>query len=375
MRRRPSSLPVSDGKQLELFDVAALRRRTPASAPPLTATSVELPVTPPDVIRLNTSLTLPTIRAAELAAHDSEPEWMIEGLWGAEAVGIIGGEPKQGKTFVALDMAIAVATGAPCLRHFPTRRTGPVLLYAAEDSHRVLCQRLRGIAAAAGVDFETLDIDRGFGDHKLYRVLTEELRFDYLIRFRGNIKVTAIDGETRDAIDWVGNGGRLRILRGAAVTAQDYPVGAVVCVQAKDMKQPWCLATSLADEHAKTLLKKYAKRWSIECSFRDTKDPHFGMGMAQIHINSPERRDRLWLLSALAVALLTLLGAAGEALGLDKHLKASTTKRRVYSLFRQGCLHYLLMPTMREDRLRPLMEKFVQLILEQPLFADVYGII
>jgi hypothetical protein len=157
MRRRPSS-PVSDGKQLELFDVAALRRRTPASALPLTATSVELPVKPPDVIRLNTSLTLPTIRAAELAAHDSEPEWMIEGLWGAEAVGIIGGEPKQGKTFVALDMAIAVATGAPCLRHFPTRRTGPVLLYAAEDSHRVLCQRLRGIAAAAGVDFETLDI-------------------------------------------------------------------------------------------------------------------------------------------------------------------------------------------------------------------------
>jgi hypothetical protein len=38
------------------------------------------------------------------------------------------------------------------------------------------------------------------------------------------------------------------------VTAQDYPVGAVVCVQAKDMKQPWCLATSLADEHAKVLL-------------------------------------------------------------------------------------------------------------------------
>jgi hypothetical protein len=64
--------------------------------------------------------------------------------------------------------------------------------------------------------------------------------------------------------------------------------------------------------------KKYSKRWSIECSFRDTKDPHFGMGMSQIRINSPERRDRLWLLNALAVALLTLLGAAGEALGFDK---------------------------------------------------------
>jgi hypothetical protein len=57
------------------------------------------------------------------------------------------------------------------------------------------------------------------------------------------------------------------------------------------------------------------------------------MGMGQIRINSPERRDRLWLLNALAVALLTMLGAAGEALGFDKHLKASPTKRRTYSLF------------------------------------------
>jgi hypothetical protein len=245
-----------------------------------------------------------------------------------------------------------------------------------DNRNRYEYQVLVWLAEALPADVEVLIVaDRGFGDHKLYRVLTEELKFDYLIRFRGNIKVTAIDGETRAAIDWVGKGGRLRILRGAAVTAQDYPVGAVVCVQAKDMKQPWCLATSLADEQAKSLLKKYAKRWSIECSFRDTKDPHFGMGMGQIHVSSPERRDRLWLLNALAVALLTLLGAAGEALGFDKHLKASTTKRREHSLFRQGCLHYQLMPTMQEARLRPLMEKFVQLMREQPLFANIYGII
>jgi hypothetical protein len=83
----------------------------------------------------------------------------------------------------------------------------------------------------------------------------------------------------------------------------------------------------------------------------------------------------LWLLNALAVALPTLLGAAGEALGFDKHFKASTTKRRVDSLFRQSCLHYQLMPTMQEVRLQPLMEKFAPLILEQPLFANIYGLI
>ena len=84
--------------------------------------------------------------------------------------------------------------------------------------------------------------DRGFGDQKLYRVLTEELKFDYVIRFRGTIMVAAADGEMRTASGWVGRGGRTRILRGAAVTAERYQVGTVLCVQDKDMKQAWCLA-------------------------------------------------------------------------------------------------------------------------------------
>ena len=56
--------------------------------------------------------------------------------------------------------------------------------------------------------------DRGFGDQKLYRVLTEELKFDFVIRFRGNILVTAADGEAHSAADWVGAGERARVLRG-----------------------------------------------------------------------------------------------------------------------------------------------------------------
>src|ERR1035438_5272481 len=86
--------------------------------------------------------------------------------------------------------------------------------------------------------------DRGFGDHKLYQVLTEELKFDYVIRFRGNIHVTAADGEMRTAAAWVGRGGRARVLRDALVTADRYQVGTVLCVQDKEMKQAWCLATS-----------------------------------------------------------------------------------------------------------------------------------
>jgi Transposase DDE domain len=216
--------------------------------------------------------------------------------------------------------------------------------------------------------------DRGFGDHKLHRVLTEELRFDFVIRFRGNITVTA-DGETRSAAEWVGAGGRARVLRGATVTAERHEVGTVVCVRAKDMKQPWCLAASGTDEPARALTNLYAKRRSIECGFRDSKDIRFGMGMGAVHVSTPDRRDRLWLLNAFAVVLLTLLGAAGEALGFDRHLRTNTAKRRTHSLLRQGHMLYELIPTMPEHRLQPLIEGFATMLAEQPVFAKAFGAI
>jgi hypothetical protein len=215
--------------------------------------------------------------------------------------------------------------------------------------------------------------DRGFGDQKLYRLLTEELNFDYVIRFRGNITVTAANGETRTAAAWVRPDGRARTLRGARVTAEKYEVGTVVCVQEKDMKQAWCLAASSPNERPKDLMRHYGNRWGIECGFRDTKDLRFGMGMDSVHVNSPERRDRLWLINALAVVLLTLLGAASEAVGHDRLLKTNTAKRRTHSLFRQGCMLYNLIPTMPEVRLRPLMECFGALLEGQPLFTKVLG--
>jgi hypothetical protein len=236
--------------------------------------------------------------------------------------------------------------------------------------HRVLVQ----LAELLPADIKVCVVaDRGFGDQKLYRMLTEELCFDYVIRFRGNIAVTAATGETRTAAAWVRAGGRARVLRGAEVTADRYPVGTVVCVQDPDMKQAWCLAASSTDATAKHLIGYYGRRWGIECALRDTKDLRFGMGMGAMHVKSPERRDRLWLINAFAVVLLTLLGAAGEALGYDRMLKTNTAKRRVHSLFRQGCMLYDLIPTMPETRLRPLMQRFSQMLQDQPLFADVFG--
>ncbi len=215
--------------------------------------------------------------------------------------------------------------------------------------------------------------DRGFADQKLYRLLSEQLHFAYVIRFRGNIGVTAADGETRTAARWVARGGRARVLRGAMVTAEHYRVGTVVCVQDPDMKQAWCLAASSGTANAQELKGYYGRRWGIECGLRDTKDIRFGMRMGSVHVETPERRDRLWLINAFAIVLLTLLGAASEALGYDRMLKTNTSKRRTHSLFRQGCMLYDMMPNMPEHRLRPLIEKFNELLLAQPLFEAIFG--
>ena len=112
-----------------------------------------------------------------------------------------------------------------------------------------------------------------------------------------------------------------------------------------------------------------------QCGLRDTKDLRFGMGMGSIHVSTPERRDRLWLLNAFAVALLTLPGAAGEALGYDRYLKSNTTKRRTHSLFRQGCMLYDLIPMMPEQRLIPLIERFAAMLAKVPMFANTFGTI
>ena len=100
----------------------------------------------------------PTLRPGELEDRPRQQDWLVDTLWGEQAVGILGGEPKCGKTFLALDIAVAVASAAPCLRRFPVERPGPVLLYAAEDAGHVVRQRLQGIAGAADAGFDDLDI-------------------------------------------------------------------------------------------------------------------------------------------------------------------------------------------------------------------------
>jgi hypothetical protein len=101
---------------------------------------------------------LPVAPAHALADRTAEQRWLVESLWGEEAVGIIGGEPKCCKSFMALDIAVSVAAGRPCLNRFAVTRPGRALLYAAEDATHIVRRRLDGICAAADLDLAALDI-------------------------------------------------------------------------------------------------------------------------------------------------------------------------------------------------------------------------
>ena len=101
---------------------------------------------------------LPVQPAHSLVEQPDEQRWLVDGLWSEQAVGIIGGEPKCCKSFLALDLAVSVAAGTPCLRRFAVQRPGRVLLYAAEDALHIVRRRLDGICAAAGLDLADLDV-------------------------------------------------------------------------------------------------------------------------------------------------------------------------------------------------------------------------
>ena len=192
-----------------------------------------------------------------LLSNQAIDPWEIAARWVPEVIG------PSTDILVAMDWTDFDADGQTTLalnKVTPHGRATPLLwltvmkddLKNKRNAYEDACLKRLSEILPAGVKV-TILADRGFGDTKLFGYL-RTLGFDYVIRFRGNTHVTATTGERRAAADWVGKGGRAVKLSGAMVTASEYPVGAVVCVHAKDMKEPWCLATSLGDATAREVV-------------------------------------------------------------------------------------------------------------------------
>lgn len=94
---------------------------------------------------------LPVLRIGAIPTEPVPRRWLIEGLWGAAAVGFIGGPPKCCKSYLGLDMALSVATGTPCLGTYTVAEPGPTLVYLAEDALSVVRERAEALARHRGL--------------------------------------------------------------------------------------------------------------------------------------------------------------------------------------------------------------------------------
>jgi hypothetical protein len=219
----------------------------------------------------------------------------------------------------------------------------------------------------------TVLADRAFGYTELYELLLLN-GWDYVLRFRDVILVQPEGSEPHAARGLVPSNGRAVMHQNVRVTNKHTPIPAVVLVKAKRMKESWCLATSLSARSASEVVKLYGRRFTIEEAFRDTKDLHFGMGLSATHIGDAGRRDRLLLLIAMAQALLTLLGMASEAAGMDAWLKTNTVKTRTMSLYNQGRYWYGALPNMRDDWLEQLMTAYEKILRENASLGAIFAL-
>jgi len=178
--------------------------------------------------------------------------------------------------------------------------------------------------------------DRGFSNTSFFKFIEGELGWDYVIRIKNNMYVYAKDDTVKYASEWVPKNGRILELNNALVTNKTKTqVGSMVFVKKRGMKDAWHIATSI--KYRKDyVVKLYNRRFTCEENFRDLKDDRFGSGFKETIVTTKARRDRLIMIHALTVIILTLLGSVGERLGYDRQLRANTVKQRTHSLYRQG---------------------------------------
>ena len=218
----------------------------------------------------------------------------------------------------------------------------------------------------------TVLADRGFADQKFFKFIGEELGFFYIIRTKSNTYVTDKNDVTKPAKDWLRPDGVTKTLDKVEITEDKYPIEKFVSTKQKGMKDAWYLVSNRTDLKGLQIVKYYGKRWAIEPYFRDIKDQRFGMGLSSTHISTPERRDRLFFISAIAIALLTILGAAGESIGFDRKLKVNTVKTRTNSLLNQGIFYYKFFNNFKDDEQSKLLTAFNELLEKQPYWVDLF---
>lgn len=84
-------------------------------------------------------------------------DFLVEDLWPVQSLGFIASEPKKGKTWLGLSLAISIASGSTFLGQFAVSKTRRVLYLALEGQRIALNDRVGALARGLGIEPESLD--------------------------------------------------------------------------------------------------------------------------------------------------------------------------------------------------------------------------
>ena len=86
--------------------------------------------------------------------HIPRPRWLVKDIWTKGGLGFISGAPKSYKSWMAIDMAVTIATGGYWMNQpgYKCDRPQPVLYLQEEDDIRLVMDRLAKITEAKAPD-------------------------------------------------------------------------------------------------------------------------------------------------------------------------------------------------------------------------------
>lgn len=94
---------------------------------------------------------------------EDETKWLVEGWIPEATIGFVTSMPGGFKTWLMLDLAVAVASGRPFLGKYPVGRKGPVLIFQQEDHNPQTASRMAKVLKEKfgweNPTFEELDED------------------------------------------------------------------------------------------------------------------------------------------------------------------------------------------------------------------------
>lgn len=98
-------------------------------------------------------------KVSELEQISESNKWLVEGLWLTEGIGILAAQPKTGKSWLGLDIALSVATGTPCLGSYEVKNAHKVLFFNAEDTEAIQRERFELIKKSRGTDLDLSNLN------------------------------------------------------------------------------------------------------------------------------------------------------------------------------------------------------------------------